>query len=374
MRLSDFILENLESILQAWEEYARSVETPMPVLDSVDLRNHADYILKHVALRMRTPQNSQHQIDNPQRLGAPQQDDSGAQSHAVARLMEGFTLEQMVSEYLALRSNVLGLWLIQERSEDHQTSDIIRFTEEVDHVLLSSMNAYSRAVDRTRKTVLGVLGHDLRTPLGAVMLGADLMKQTGDLSSRNKKIAMQISESAQNANQMVSELLDLARCNLGTGIPVQPKLIDLISVCKSVIGELSLAHPKAKIVFTDSAELVGQFDPSRMSQVFSNLIGNAVRHGDSRHPVNVTLLADGTSVRFNVQNYGTPISPRQLADLFNPEGRYSRHYRRENGASSGLGLGLFIAAQIVEGHGGSVEVDSTWEKGTIFRVILPLRR
>jgi signal transduction histidine kinase len=373
MRLSDFILKNLEPILQAWEEFARSVDTPMPTMDSRGLRNHAEYILKSVALDMRTSQSTQQQIEKSQGLGPVAQDESAAQSHALTRLMAGFTLDQMVSEYRALRSSVLRLWLADGYAgEDHQVEDMIRFNEAIDQALIESITTYGKAVETTRKTVLGVLGHDLRTPLGAVALGADLLRQTEELGSRGKKIISQISVSAQNANQMVNDLLDLARCNLGTGIPVRPESADLTLVCKSVVDELAIAHPKARIIFSDTKTIAGQFDPSRMAQVFSNLIGNAVRHGNPQHPVNVTLSADGNSACFCVQNHGEPIPPHALPTLFNPEGRYSRHPDGAQGASSGLGLGLFIAAQIVEGHAGKIEVESTHERGTIFLVTLPI--
>ncbi|MHC8333916.1 ATP-binding protein [Pseudomonas sp. LB3P25] len=373
MRLSDFILKNLEPILQAWEEFARSVDTPMPTMDSRGLRDHAEYILKSVALDMRTSQSAQQQIEKSKGLGPVGEDESAAQSHALTRLMAGFTLDQMVSEYRALRSSVLRLWLADGYAgEDHQVVDMIRFNEAIDQALIESIATYGKAVETTRKTVLGVLGHDLRTPLGAVTLGADLLRQTEELGSRGKKIISQISVSAQNANQMVNDLLDLARCNLGTGIPVRPENTDLTSVCKSVVDELTVAHPKAHIVFNNTGTVTGHYDPSRMAQVFSNLIGNAVRHGNSQHPVNVTLSGDGTSARFCVQNYGEPIPPSALPSLFDPEGRYSRYSEEEPGASSGLGLGLFIASQIVEGHGGKIEVESTLEKGTIFSMAIPV--
>lgn len=373
MRLSDFILKNLESILQAWEEFARSVDTSVPAMDSQGLRNHAEFILRAVALDMRTSQTQKQQIDKSHGLAPVTEEESAAQSHAVTRLMAGFTLDQMVSEYRALRSSVLRLWLAQEGAgDDHEVVDIIRFNEAIDQALVESIATYGRAVETTRKTVLGVLGHDLRTPLGAVMLGADLLRQTEELGSRGKKIIAQISTSVQSANQMVQDLLDLARCNLGTGIPVQPENTNLTSVCKSVVDEVTAAHPKAKIIFTDTGPVPGLYDPSRMAQVFSNLIGNAARHGHLQRPINVTLTGDGTTAYFCVQNHGEPIPPSALPTLFDPEGRYSRYTDSEPGTSSGLGLGLFIAAQIVEGHGGKIEVESTLEDGTIFRVTLPV--
>ncbi|MFJ3367978.1 ATP-binding protein [Pseudomonas sp. NPDC086251] len=373
MRLSDFILENLEPILQAWEEFARSVNTPMPTMDAKGLRNHAEFILKVVALDLCNSQTEQQQIEKSHGLAPLAKGESAAQSHALTRLVAGFTLDQLVSEYRALRSSVLRLWLAQGYAADeHQIVDIIRFNEAIDQALVESISAYGQAVETTRKTVLGVLGHDLRSPLGAVALGTDLLKQTEELGSRGKRIISQISTSVQSANQMVNDLLDLARCNLGTGIPVRPEITDLTSVCQSVVDELTVAHPNAQIVFTETGAVTGQFDPPRMAQVFSNLIGNAARHGNLQRPINVTLNGDGTTACFCVQNHGEPIPPSALPSLFDPEGRYSRYSEGKQEASSGLGLGLFIAAQIVEGHGGTIEVESTLEKGTIFRVVLPI--
>lgn len=372
MRLSDFILDNLEPILQAWESFARSVDTPMPPMDSKGLRNHAEHILRAVALDMRSSQTEQQQISKSQGQGPVAPEESAAESHAMTRLMAGFTLDQMVSEYRALRSSVLRLWLAEKHlGDDHQIRDMIRFNEAIDQALVESIATYGKAVETTRKTVLGILGHDLRTPLSAVTLGADLLKQTEELGARGKKIIAQISTSVQSANQMVSDLLDLARCNLGTGIPVKPENTDLTDVCQSVVDELISAHPTAQILYTAAGAVSGQYDPPRMAQVFSNLIGNAVRHGDAAHPVNVTLGGDGRSAWFCVQNHGAPIPAGALPTLFSPEGRYSRYSEGKPGASSGLGLGLFIAAQIVEGHGGKIEVESTLERGTIFRVTLP---
>lgn len=249
MKLSNLILQNLESILQAWKEFARCVDTPLPATDSRGLRNHAEYILTSVALDMRTSQTALQQIEKSHGLGPVAEEESAAQTHALTRLIAGFTLDQMVSEYRALRSSVLRLWLAQGYAgEDHQIADMIRFNEAIDQALGESITAYGLAVETTRKTVLGVLGHDLRTTLGAVTLGADLLKQTEELGSRGKRIISQISTSAQSANQMVNDLLDMARCNLGNGIPIRLDKTDITAVCKSVVDELTTAHPKAQIV------------------------------------------------------------------------------------------------------------------------------
>ncbi|MFO3797946.1 MAG: sensor histidine kinase, partial [Anaerolineales bacterium] len=300
-------------------------------------------------------------------------DESAAQTHALTRLMAGFTLDQMVSEYRALRSSVLRLWLAHGYAgEDHQVVDMIRFNEAIDQALVESIGSYGQAVETTRKMVLGVLGHDLRTPLSAVTMGADLLRKSKQLPEREKKIASQIAISVRAANLMVSDLLDLARCNLGAGLPIKGEVTELHSICQGIVNEIRVGHPEAQLVFNDTEKVVGQFDPSRMAQVFSNLIGNAVRHGDLQQPIHVSLKGNGISAFFNVSNFGEPIPPDAIPILFSPEGRYSKYSDDNRGETVGLGLGLFIASAIVEGHGGEIEVESTSEKGTIFRVILPI--
>ena len=249
---------------------------------------------------------------------------------------------------------------------------MVRFNEAIDQALVESIAAYGDAVETTRKMVLGVLGHDLRTPLSAVLMGADLLRKSKQLPDREKMIAAQIATSVRGANQMVSDLLDLARCNLGTGLTIKGEVTELHSICQDTVNEIRAGHPQAQIVFNDTGKIVGRFDPARMAQVFSNLIGNAVRHGDLHQPIHVTLKGNATSAFFNVLNFGEPIPPAAIPILFSPEGRYSRYSNDNRGETVGLGLGLFIAAEIVAGHGGKIEVESTLEQGTIFRVSLPI--
>jgi len=373
MRLSHFILNNLEPILQEWENFARTVDAPAQALDSQGLRNHAEYVLKAVARDMDTPQTVQEGIDKSQGLGPVSEAETAAQTHAVLRLIDGYSLDQMVSEYRALRSSVLRLWLAKEfAGDEHHVRDIIRFNESIDQALGESIAAFGHAADTTRKMFLGVLGHDLRTPLAAVMMGADLLRQDQDLSGRPQKLAVQIAASVRRANQIVNDLLDLARCNLGSGIPIKPQTTDLEAVCKSVVEEVSACHPQAKIVFGDSSPVPGAFDPLRMGQVITNLVNNAVQHGESGREIQVTLGKNAEHACVTVLNFGEPIPPSALPFLFNPQGRFSRFAASEEGASAGLGLGLFIAAEIVKSHGGNIEVESTLEQGTRFRVTLPL--
>ncbi|MGE8321655.1 MAG: sensor histidine kinase [Pseudomonas sp.] len=372
MRLSDFIENSMEAILQAWERYARSVDTDLPKQDSTGLRNHAEKILRTVAADMRTSQNTQQQAEKAQGKGPRTSSDTAAQIHAVARLIAGFSMDQMVSEYRALRSSVLSLWLTQEVfAEAHQVQDIIRFNEAIDQALVESIAAYGAAVESTRKMVLAVLGHDLRSPLGAILMAGDLIHRQKGLNEKGKVLASQVCTSARRANLMINDLLDLARCNLGTGIPVHLQQVELNSICHAVVDELRTAFPGASILLDEQAHITGQFDAERIAQVFTNLIGNALRHGDSTAPIKVTLGNLQGVPRITVQNSGEPIPPEVMPFLFKPEGRYSSYSSGERGSAAGLGLGLFIASEIVASHGGRIEVESSEAQGTTFEVMLP---
>ena len=357
MQLSDFILTHMQQILLARETYTGTIDTPGPAMDAKGLNNHAQFILETVARDMRS---------------ARPEGDSPARAQASTRLMAGFTLDQMVLEYRALRASVLRLWLADTPFVDgSQVDDMIGFNEAIDQVLVESIATYGQAVESTRKNVLGVLGHDLRSPLGAVMMASDLLRQHENLSERGLQLATQISTSVRRANLMVNDLLDLARVNLGTGIPVKREACELNALCTSVIEELRTGFAQVRIVLHASERVTGHFDPLRMEQVFTNLIANAIRHGDPQQPIHVTLARQGDRALFSVHNRGELIPAHLMPCLFNPQGRYSSYASDEKGSSAGLGLGLFIAAQIVEGHGGSIEVTSTLDQGTTFTVLLP---
>ncbi|TNB81449.1 HAMP domain-containing histidine kinase [Pseudomonas sp. Fig-3] len=372
MRLSKFILGNLEPILQEWERFARTIGTSKQALDSTGLRYHAEFILRAIALDIDTPQSASEQVEKSQGLGPESLEQTAAQFHALTRLAAGFSLNQMVSEYRALRASVLRLWLTQQFSgEPHQIADMMRFNEGIDQALTESIASFESALDQTRHVLLGILGHDLRTPLGAVLMGTDLLQRSDKMDDREKRISSQISASGRRANQIVNDLLDLARCNLGAGIPIKKELISLSSVCQITINEVRTCHPEATIVYKDNGPIEGLFDPLRMGQVFTNLLSNAVQHGDPQRAINLSLEANANDVCFTVHNHGDPIPAEVMPMLFSPNERYSQFSESEHGPAAGLGLGLFIASEIVAGHGGRIEVESTLERGTVFRARLP---
>lgn len=375
MRLSDFIIKNLEPILQAWEDFARTIEVPGEELDSKALRDHAEQMLRAIAADLCTYQSAQEQIAKAQGNAPIDELETAAETHAVTRLMAGFTLDQMVSEYRALRTSVLSQWLGQMKAGTIlEVDDMIRFNEAIDQALAESIASYSRAVEASRNVFLGILGHDLRTPLGAILLGADVLRRSVDLGGRKSKIALGIYTSVKRASQIVGDLLDLTRCQMGPGIPVKKEDIDLSPLCTRIVEEIRTAHPNADITFKVGESARGEFDGARMEQVFSNLLSNAVQHGDLQFPIRVSLEVKDSSVVFIVQNFGEPIQEDILPFIFNPMGCFSQHASLDLGPSTGLGLGLYIASEIVAAHSGTIGVTSDRERGTTFLVKVPIEK
>ncbi|MHC8344635.1 ATP-binding protein [Pseudomonas sp. RT6P73] len=372
MRLSNFINENIEPILQAWEDFARTIDTPGVPLDTKALRDHAEQMLHAIVLDLRTKQSVEEQIAKAQGNAPTTDTETPAETHAVTRLMAGFTIDQMVSEYRALRTSVLSQWLKQIKAGSPlDVDDMTRFHEAIDQALAESIASYSRAVEASRNVFLGILGHDLRTPLGAILLGADVLRRSEGLGVRATKISSQIYTSVKRASQIVGDLLDLTRCQMGPGIPVKKEALDLLPLCEHIVDEIRAFQPNTDILFEKKASAYGEFDGARMEQVFSNIISNAVKHGDNQSPIEVALDASGQSVVFSVHNSGEPIPDDVLPFIFNPMGRFSQHSIIDHGPSEGLGLGLFIASEIVASHGGVIEVMSNQGHGTTFLVRLP---
>ncbi|HVY38998.1 MAG TPA: GAF domain-containing sensor histidine kinase [Polyangia bacterium] len=216
------------------------------------------------------------------------------------------------------------------------------------------------------ETFTAILGHDLRNPLAAIVTSARLAMDRDSSEKLHKPLA-RILSSGNRMSRMIDQLLDFTRVRLGGGIAVDPVDVDLAAVVRQVMDELDEANPEWSLRLACHGDTSGRWDPDRLSQVFSNLVANAVRHGRPEHGVGVTLDGRGErAVRVTVHNMGA-IPADRLPKLFEPLAGGGR--APDN--SQGLGLGLFITRELVCAHGGSIEVCSDDEAGTTFTVTLP---
>ncbi len=166
-----------------------------------------------------------------------------------------------------------------------------------------------------------------------------------------------------------SDVDDVTR--LGAGMPISRAAMDLGALCKTVVDEFQSANPAAKFQLDASGDLSGEWDAARLRQVVSNLLGNAIQHGDPKAPITLTLRGERLGVMLAIHNQGAPIPQGELLKIFDPlvRGAGSETPRRNRPGS--IGLGLYIARELVLAHGGSIEVKSSAEAGTVFAIHIP---
>ena len=227
--------------------------------------------------------------------------------------------------------------------------------------------AEERAIAELREQFMAVLGHDLRNPVAAVQSGTRMLLKEPQ-SDKGKFILQYMAQTGAAMESLVGNVLDLARCRLGSGIELHldhDRALD--ETLDPVIEEALETHPDRiiEISYDVAGELAA--DHRRLAQLLSNLLSNALIHGDKDAPIRVRAVADGTEFSLAVENKGEPITEVHRARLFRP------FYRGDGSRTNGLGLGLFIASQIAQAHDGRIDLDCAGGR-TTFTLRMPLKR
>jgi two-component system sensor histidine kinase/response regulator len=236
---------------------------------------------------------------------------------------------------------------------------LYRQKQQIEHELRERTEAL-----RMNEMFAAVLGHDLRSPLGAIMTSAQIVKRLSSDESIGVA-ASRILSSGQRMTRMIEDLLDTTRARLGSGLPVTLESADLAALVTRAVEEHREVHAGRQITVTSAGDSLGQWDGVRIAQLLSNLIGNALEHGSAGSPVVIDLDGrQGGCVTLAVTNDGS-IRPEMAPHIFDP-------FRsgREPGDRQGLGLGLYIAQEIARAHGGQITLESA-DARTTFRIVLP---
>ncbi|HEY4182268.1 MAG TPA: HAMP domain-containing sensor histidine kinase [Kofleriaceae bacterium] len=284
-----------------------------------------------------------------------------AEGHALQRLGYGVGLETLTREYGKLRHAVLRE-LLRVTSDESMRASLLRLDEGLDHAVAHAVRRYASHRDRVRDRFVAILGHDLRDPLAAIRMAADMLAD-GNYKSSPAEMAAKIQRSCSRAQRMVADILDFARSHLGAGIPVAPTRNNMEAICSAAIAEVGVVHPDRTISLVVHGAVDCDVDRERAHQAISNLLRNAITHGHGAIEISVSEAENHEAVVTSVTNHGTPIPPEQLRTLFDP-------YPATKNARTGLGLGLFIVNQIAIGHGARCEVEST-STATTVRIAWP---
>ncbi len=371
MKLARFITDNSKQISAEWEKFAQSHVPAARMMSVEERRDHIAGMLKAIVRDLEASQSKRKQTAKSKGKDDAHIDGkTAANAHGSDRAVSGYSPVEMVSEFRALRASVIRLW-----TETHghlrqaHLEDMTRFNEAIDQLLAESIAKHAQELDRSRDLFLGVLGHDLRNPLGAIMMSASVMMMQEGPDWPHARTASRMLDSGRRMDALIHDLLDFTRSRLGQGIPVVRAEIDLETVCRQTVDEISALHARRAVHFEASGKLKGQWDGGRIAQALSNLVENAHQHGSDEAPIEVAVQGDAEAVEISVHNQGPVIPKTKLREIFNPFRQLDVKGSRSKDLRS-AGLGLYIAQAIVLAHHGTIDVTSK-HSGTTFRVRLP---
>ena len=373
LRLGDFIRHNVPQIVQEWMSFAQTRTPASHDMSTSALRDHVEELLTFIADDLESPQTGREQVRKSQGTGPKDggAEDSAAELHAAQRLDAGFNIDQMISEYRALRASVVKLWRARDQGfGKSDLDDLTRFNEAIDQAITESLGNYTRTLDHSRNLFLGILTHDLRNPIGAALMTSELMVKRGTLDVRQTTSVLQIKDSMARAIGILNDLLDITRVQFGSELDISRIHLDASVLARQIVDEMQTFYPGRFVTLEISGNSDVEWDESRMGQVLSNLIGNAIAHGSHDTPVRVVVEGKPREVLLSVQNNGVPIPREKMRTMFDSFIRGEEEGQGQPG-STHLGLGLYITKMIVGSHGGALSATSSEQDGTVFTATLP---
>ncbi len=278
--------------------------------------------------------------------------------------LAGFELRQVIEEYIVLRHSICEVL-----EADHVMSKETRDTlfNSISHGIVEAATEYAKIQDSFREQFIAVLTHDLRNPLSAASMSAQLIQKFSHDSERCFSLGERISTSLKRVDLMLHDLLDTFQIRAGKSLLVNAKSCDLCQITQGVLDEISTVHGK-RFVLKAPDVLMGYFDSDSIVRALENLLSNAVKYGDRITPITVHLSeGENKTVQIAIHNKGNPLSALDQAKLFDP---FHRSSSAKSGDKSGWGLGLTLVQGVAEAHGGTVSVESSPSTGTTFTITL----
>lgn len=369
MRLSEFIRSNAGHILETWDEFAATVAHGGKEMDAKALRDHASEILMVIAADLEQPQSTAEQLAKSRGESSRVDSvDTAAETHADTRIVEGFAIDSMLTEYRALRASVLRLWAESKADETHadELEQLMRFNEAIDQAISESVARYTEQVKSYNNLFMGMLGHDIRNPLGTIKMSTDLLVRSGQLQ---REAVQPIVNSAGRIQSIVDLIVDFSRAQSNGVMPIRPQASNLRPMLERVLAETQIRHAEAALELNAPEVLEGVWDDARLAQLLSNLLENAISYGEPSQPIAVTVRDEGAAIGLSVHNFGPTIAPQDRDRIFEPRNRGTSTDPPKT--PHGLGLGLYISREILRAHSGTLSVRSTAEEGTTFVARLP---
>jgi len=348
--IAESLRRNKERIVERWEREARAELPALARLTRPALLDHAYELLLGLAAWI--------EGDTAE---AQRGFEALVQGHALQRLGYGVGLETVMREYSKLRFVILRELL----DEPMPPESMVLLHEGFDRAISAAIDRYAQRREEVRARFISILGHDLRDPLSAVKISTDVLSRGTASREDQQLIFARIGRACDRMQRMIGEVLDFARGHLGGGIPANPTLQDMSEICRHVVDEIAAANPDRTIDVDTRGDLRGPFDHDRVAQAIGNLVGNAIEHTREAVEVRAYETEDRTHVITTVTSHGVAIPPDVQRRIFDPFARGDDALNRR-----GLGLGLYIAQQIVLAHGATIDLTSD-ERATTFTIHWP---
>ena len=379
LRLADFILEQTDTIRHEWDRFARTVEPAASDMTIKELRNHAAEMLKCIANDLLTIQSRQEEIDKSYGNETRTLQIEAGELHGIARLDSHFTIEQLASEYRALRSSVFRLWkdaITMPSSSD--IGDIARFNEAIDQLLAASISSFAKATrealdaEKTRRDeFLAMLAHELRNPLSPISAAATVLKMAKSNDPVVNNAGNIIARQVKHMATLVDDLLDVSRVTRGT-VELKLEPLDLRQAIHDAVEQvtpLMTARQHALIVAELPEPITMLGDRKRLVQIITNLLTNAAKYTPEGGHVELKLDQYEGQVAITIEDNGIGMTPDLIPHVFDI---FAQAERTSDRTTGGLGLGLALVKSLAELHGAKVTCSSDGlGKGSKFTVWLP---
>jgi signal transduction histidine kinase len=369
MRLANFIRTHLQQIIREWVDFASTLRPFTRATDPRTLQNSIVAMLNEMADDMEKPETTREAVAKSRgHADATAARPSAAWGHGIERLESGLEIKQVVAEFRALRAVVVRLYQQCEPRDACEAGDIVRFDEAVDQAISETLAAYTFELDRLRNTLLAVLAHDLRGPLQAILMTGEVLRLKTQDQPSLPPLVDRITQGAGRMRELIDDFLTFVTPTLGGEIPIEAEDMDMVEACRRIVAEVSATEHIRRIHLQSAGPTRGRWDRARIEQVLSNLLRNAVEHGAKDRCITVMVNGDATCVNVSVHNFGAPIPAHATTAIFKPLVQLGN---QQSGQREHLGLGLYIAKELVERHAGRIGVQSSAQGGTTFRFVLP---
>ncbi len=351
--LADRLRIEIPNILNIWEMWVRKEVEAARELHPTDLKNSLPKVLENLAQA----------LEFQEKGVLPEI--KVAREHGKERsTFPQYTLEQIIAEYRLLRRAIFEV--IGKDVTDQERDTII---DAIEIGISESASEYTKQQFLFREQFVSMLAHDLRNPLSAAKISAQLIQRAPEITGTTLSIAGRIVNTIERTDNLIKDLLDSNLVQMGQKIPLNIKECNLKQLLKTTIDDATSVYGDHFVLEIDSNVTIGFWDPVILQRAIGNLLTNAIKYGAPKSPVKITIAQKDPKVIIAVHNDGKSISEKDQAGLFD---NFYRTIGAKDGLNIGWGIGLFLVKGAALAHGGAVSVKSQENIGTTFTLTIPI--